>query len=119
LQRDPHDASGEVWLSAAEKGEEVCDGEEHGVDAGQLNAGAAVALYLRDIAVSTAAQQTDRAQRQRAVLELLRIVEQCLIFAGAANGPREASRLYELADITLSRVEQLLKVDTAASRMRA
>jgi hypothetical protein len=112
VRRDPNDGIGEAWLMAAEKGEEVCDGEVHGVDAGQLNAGAAVALCLQDIAVSTAAQQIDRALRQRAMLELLRIVEQCLIFASAASGPLEVNRLYELADITLSRVEQLVKMDT-------
>jgi hypothetical protein len=67
-----------AWQQAAEKGKEVHEGENDGHDKALLDAGAAVALCLEDIAVAGAAGMQHRAAWHRTTLVQLQIAEQRL-----------------------------------------
>jgi hypothetical protein len=74
-----------AWQQAAEKGREVHEGENDGHDKALLDAGAAVALCLEDIAVAVAAGMQHQAAWHRATLVQLQIAEQRLESADEGN----------------------------------
>jgi hypothetical protein len=109
LKQDPTDAAGNAWLRAAEKGQEVYDAEDRRVDGTLLDAGAAIALSLQDIAVAVEGQQTEQVAVLRAVVEQLEIVEVCILSANTADSQDEVNVLIATADVARSRVEELMK----------
>jgi hypothetical protein len=108
LKQDPTDAAGNAWLRAAEKGEEVYDAEVRRVDATLLDASAAIALILQDIAVAIERKQTEHVTVLHAVVEQLEIVEVCILSASTADGQDEVNVLIARADLARSRVEELM-----------
>jgi hypothetical protein len=109
LMQDLTDATGNAWLQAAEKGQEVYDAEDRRVDAALLDAGAAIALSLQDIAVAIERQQTEHVTVLHAVAEQLEIVEVCILSASTADSQDEVNVLIARADLARSRVEELVK----------
>jgi hypothetical protein len=109
LKQDPTDAAGNAWLRAAEKGEEVYDAEVRRVDATLLDASAAIALILQDIALAIEGQQTEQVTVLYAVVEQLEIAEVCILSANTTDSQDEVNVLIATADVARSRVEELMK----------
>jgi hypothetical protein len=104
----------DAWIQAAEKGQEVYEAEDRGVDVNQLSAGADVAFCLRDIAVSLAQHQTQIAMQQQVLLVQLRIVEQCVISLAGNVSTEERARLNAVVDAADNRMTEIKRAQQEA-----
>jgi hypothetical protein len=87
MKRSNGGVAAAAWQQAAEKGTEVHEGENDGRDKALLDAGAAVALCLKDIAVAVAAGMQHQAAWHRTALVQLQIAEQRLESADEGGTP--------------------------------
>jgi hypothetical protein len=92
------DVLSNAWLRAAEKGPDVYDAEVRRVDATLVDAGAAVAQCLHDIAVSTVAQQMEQVVALKMTLGELETVETCVLIASLTDSKDEVNLLIATAE---------------------
>jgi HPt (histidine-containing phosphotransfer) domain-containing protein len=98
LREGPTDVLGNAWLRAAEKGADVYDAEVRRADATLVDAGAAVAQCLHDIAVATATQQMEQVVALAMTLEELETVETCVLSASLTDCNDEVNQLIATAE---------------------
>jgi hypothetical protein len=98
---------GNAWLRAAEKGADVYDAEVRRVDATLVDAGAAAAQCLHDIAVATAAQQMEQVVALKMTLEELETVETCVLIASLTGSKDEVNLLIATAEGARRRMDTM------------
>jgi hypothetical protein len=98
LREGPTDVLGNAWLRAAEKGADVYDAEVRRADATLVDAGAAVAQCLHDIAVAAATQQVEQVVALKMMLEELETVETCVLSASLTDSKDEVNQLIATAE---------------------